>query len=84
MAETHESVLLLKPVQELAVNCKTLPPRYIYKHSDEDVDVNSPVINLSVIDLNSIQSSSPSAEKELEKLRTSLASSGCFQVCHVS
>ncbi|KAK1403497.1 2-oxoglutarate (2OG) and Fe(II)-dependent oxygenase superfamily protein [Heracleum sosnowskyi] len=80
MAGTHESVVLLKPVQELAVDCNIPPQRYIHKRSDEDIFVNSRVIDIPVIDLNSIQSSSPSAEKQLEKLRTSLASCGCFQV----
>lgn len=79
MAGTHEAVVLLKPVQELAVNCSTPPQRYIHKRGDGDIGVNSPVIDIPVIDLNSIQSSLPSAEKELEKLRTSLASCGCFQ-----
>ncbi|XP_074369683.1 jasmonate-induced oxygenase 4-like isoform X2 [Apium graveolens] len=80
MAEAHESVVLLKPVQELAVDCNTPPQRYIHKRGDEDIGVNSPVIDVAVIDLDSMQSSSPSAEQELEKLRTSLASCGCFQV----
>lgn len=84
MAGTNEPVVLLKHVQELAVDCNTPPRRYIHKRSDEDINVNPPVIDISVIDLDCIQSSSPSAEKELEKLRTCLASCGCFQVCRVS
>lgn len=70
--------MLLKPVQELAVGCNTPPQRYIHKRGDEDIGVNSPVIDISIIDLGSIQSAEP--EKELEKLTTSLASCGCFQV----
>lgn len=82
MAESLKSVF--KPVQELAVDRNTLPERYIYKSSDEAIDVNISVIDIQIIDLNSLKYSSPSADKELEKLRTSLSSCGCFQVCDVA
>ncbi|WOG84614.1 hypothetical protein DCAR_0103798 [Daucus carota subsp. sativus] len=77
MAETLQSVS--NPVQELALDCETLPERYIYKRSDEAIDVDYPTIDIPVIDINSLKSSSLSAEKELEKLRASLSSCGCFQ-----
>uniref|UniRef100_A0A165WWF0 Fe2OG dioxygenase domain-containing protein n=1 Tax=Daucus carota subsp. sativus TaxID=79200 RepID=A0A165WWF0_DAUCS len=79
MAETLES-LVFKPVQELAVDCKTIPERYILKCPDEAFYVDPPVIDIPVIDLNLIQSPSPSADQVLEKLRTSLSSCGCVQV----
>lgn len=81
MAGTLES-LVFKPVQELAVDCNTVPERYISKCIDEAFHANTPVIDIPVIDLDSIQSSSPSADQVLKKLRTSLSSCGCFQVFH--
>lgn len=82
MAETLKSVF--NPVQEMAVDCNTLPERYIYKLNDDAIGVNFPVIDIPVIDLSSLKYPSPSADKELEKLRTSLSSCGCFQVCDVA
>ena len=79
MSETLESTVF-KPVQELAVDCNTPPERYIYTCSNEAISVNPPVLDIPVIDLNSLQSSSPSADRELEKLRASVTSCGCFQV----
>ncbi|WOG96582.1 hypothetical protein DCAR_0415918 [Daucus carota subsp. sativus] len=79
MSETLESAVF-KPVQELAVDCNTPPERYIYTCSNEAIDVNPPVLDIPVIDLNSLQSSSPSADRELEKLRVSVTSCGCFQL----
>ena len=81
MARTLES-LVFKPVQELAVDCKILPERYIHKCIDEAFHVDPPVIDIPVIDLNLIQPPSPSADQVLEKLRTSLSSCGCVQVSH--
>ncbi|KAK1371188.1 hypothetical protein POM88_037280 [Heracleum sosnowskyi] len=77
MAETLNSDF--KPVQELALDCNTLLERYIHKLNDDAINVNFPAIDIPVIDLNSLKYSSPSADKELEKLRTSLSSWGCFQ-----
>ncbi|KAL8110314.1 codeine O-demethylase-like [Apium graveolens] len=77
MAKTLKSVF--NPVQELAVNCNTPPERYIYKLNDDVISINFPVIDIPVIDLSSLKYSSPSADEELEKLRTSLSSCGCFQ-----
>lgn len=71
---------LSKPVQELAMDRDSLPERYIYKGTDGAIDISSPVMEIPVIDLNCLSSSSPSAEKELEKLRLSLSFCGCFQV----
>ncbi|XP_063947088.1 jasmonate-induced oxygenase 2-like isoform X2 [Daucus carota subsp. sativus] len=79
MSETLESTVF-KPVQELAVDCNTPPERYIYTCSNEAIGVNPPVLDIPVIDLNSLQSSSPSADRELEKLRASVTSCGCFQL----
>ena len=81
MAGTLES-LVFKPVQELAMDCKVLPERYIHKCPDEAFYVDPPVIDIPVIDLNLIQFPSASADQVLETLRTSLSSCGCFQVFH--
>lgn len=81
MADNLKSVF--KPVQEMVVDCNTLPERYIYKLDDDAIGVKFPVKDIPVIDLNSLKYSSPSADKELEKLRTSLSSCGYFQVCDV-
>lgn len=70
---------LPKPVQELAMDRDSLPERYIYKGSDGAIDISFPVMEIPVVDLNCLSYSSPSAEKELEKLRLSLSSCGCFQ-----
>ncbi|KAF8393131.1 hypothetical protein HHK36_021372 [Tetracentron sinense] len=75
-------VSLPKLVQELAINGEEPPPRYFFRDG-KDAPIKAspllssiPIINLGLL---SSSSSSPSANEELEKLRSALSSWGCFQ-----
>ena len=72
---------LSKPVQNLLVNSGgELPEKYIYKGEDGAIDTNFPQIDVPVIDLSLLSSSSPTGEqeKELTKLRSAFSTCGCF------
>ncbi|CAK9163530.1 unnamed protein product [Ilex paraguariensis] len=67
-------------VQELVITGDDLPERYIYKDSDYGVmDASLPLMNMPIIDIGRLKSSSPTGEEELENLRSALSSWGCFQ-----
>ncbi|PSS13897.1 hypothetical protein CEY00_Acc14510 [Actinidia chinensis var. chinensis] len=80
MASSAKTELLCKPLQELLIAGDTLPEKYIYKDSDYGViDSSPPLMEIPVIDLSLLASSSPSGEDEVQKLKSALCSWGCFQ-----
>ncbi|GFY99680.1 2-oxoglutarate (2OG) and Fe(II)-dependent oxygenase superfamily protein [Actinidia rufa] len=80
MASSTKTELLCKPLQELLIAGDNLPEKYIYKDSDYGViDSSPPLMEIPVIDLRLLASSSPSGEDEVEKLKSALCSWGCFQ-----
>lgn len=65
-----------RSVQELVINGEQLPENYIYPDGDyEVIDDSLPTVDIPVIDLSLLSSSS----EELNKLRSALSSWGCFQ-----
>ncbi|THG08112.1 hypothetical protein TEA_021303 [Camellia sinensis var. sinensis] len=71
--------LVSKPVQEVVANSSNqVPERYIYKGEDGAIDASFPLLEVSVIDILRLLNSS-SDDDELLKLRSALASCGCFQ-----
>ncbi|KAI4379512.1 hypothetical protein MLD38_005795 [Melastoma candidum] len=75
-----ESSATFKTVQELVAGGGDVPDKYVHK----DVPVASsdpiPLVDIPVIDLSLLLSpSSPSSGDELDKLRSALATWGCFQ-----
>ncbi|KAL6974076.1 hypothetical protein U1Q18_028258 [Sarracenia purpurea var. burkii] len=70
---------LSRPVQGLLSDTDEPPERYLYKGEDGAIDGSFPVMEVPVIDLNLLTSSSPAGEDELGKLRSGLGSCGCFQ-----
>ncbi|XAR66842.1 Codeine 3-O-demethylase [Bertholletia excelsa] len=71
---------LSKPVQELLASGGDLPEKYIYKGEDGDIGTSFPVLEVLVIDLSLLTSSSTSAQEELVKLQSALSFCGCFQL----
>lgn len=74
-----------KPIQELIKTTgKQVPERYIYKLPNKAADhsvikyMDSPIIDFQLLSASSLQGH----EKELRKLRSTLSSWGCFQVCY--
>ncbi|KAF5934889.1 hypothetical protein HYC85_026018 [Camellia sinensis] len=71
--------LVSKPVQEVVANSSNqVPERYIYKGEDGAIDASFPLLEVPVIDILRLLNSS-SDDDELLKLRSALASCGCFQ-----
>ncbi|XP_059635187.1 codeine O-demethylase-like [Cornus florida] len=76
---------LSKPVQELAINGDEPPQRYVYKGDgvykggDGAIHASSPLLDVPVIDVGLLTSSSPTRKEELGKLQSALSSCGCFQ-----
>ncbi|KAE8669054.1 hypothetical protein F3Y22_tig00112260pilonHSYRG00036 [Hibiscus syriacus] len=72
-----------KTVQELAaIGGKEVPERYIRKadnSGDGALDVCFPVLDVPIIDLQLLASSSSNSGEELDKLRSALSSCGCIQ-----
>ncbi|KAA8535184.1 hypothetical protein F0562_030187 [Nyssa sinensis] len=67
-------------VQELVINGKELPQRYVHKGGDHgEIGASFPVMEVPVIDLGLLSSSSDIAGEELKKLQFALSSCGCFQ-----
>ncbi|XP_057968836.1 protein SRG1-like [Malania oleifera] len=65
-------------VEELFMNNEELPENYIHKDSKGFMDASPSSMEIPVIDLGLLISSSPTVE-ELEKFRAALSSWGCFQ-----
>ncbi|KAK6151688.1 hypothetical protein DH2020_014323 [Rehmannia glutinosa] len=79
VAASHARVeSLAKAVQELSTNAATPPEKYILK--DGIGGTAFPVLEVPVLDLSLLNSSSPEGEKEVEKLRLAFASCGYIQV----
>ena len=67
-------------VQEMALNGKEPLVKYFCKENDVGVlDASVPLIDIPVVDLGLLTSSSTSAQ-ELEKFHLAVSSRGCFQV----
>ena len=70
-----EETSLPKTVQEMSMNSDEPAPQFLVKETsfgsqDSTISVPIPIIDVSLL----------SSEDELEKLRSSLSSAGCFQV----
>lgn len=75
---THAEVeSLTRAVQELSAAVSGPPEKYILKDGIGGTDF--PVLQVPVIDLSLLTSSSPEAEKELEKLKLAFSSCGYIQ-----
>lgn len=73
--------ILSKRVQEMVLNGEEPPPPYICRDDDYTQNVPSASWSLPIIDFVLLSSPSPATkQKELEKLKSSLTSWGCFQV----
>lgn len=75
---------LAKAVQELATNTSTTPERYILKESTGGKASELPYLDIPILDLSLLNSSSPEAEEELKRLRLAFSSCGYIQVSIVS
>ncbi|CAK9153175.1 unnamed protein product [Ilex paraguariensis] len=79
MAAEVES--LASSVQELSMNRSGPPSRYILKDGiGLNVASSFPVLDIPVIDLGLLASSSPEGEEQLDRLRSALGYCGYFQV----
>ncbi|GFS41755.1 2-oxoglutarate (2OG) and Fe(II)-dependent oxygenase superfamily protein [Actinidia rufa] len=70
---------LSNPVQELAVSGEDPPEKYVYKGEHGAIDASFLVMEIPLIDMSLLTSSSAAGDEELQKLRSALASCGCFQ-----
>ncbi|PSS08413.1 hypothetical protein CEY00_Acc18769 [Actinidia chinensis var. chinensis] len=70
---------LSNPVQELAVSGEDPPEKYVYKGEDGAIDASFLVMEVPLIDMSLLTSSSAAGDEELKKLRSALAYCGCFQ-----
>uniref|UniRef100_A0A5B6YY85 Putative 2-oxoglutarate (2OG) and Fe(II)-dependent oxygenase superfamily protein n=1 Tax=Davidia involucrata TaxID=16924 RepID=A0A5B6YY85_DAVIN len=74
---------LSKPVQELVLDAvgDELPQRYVYKGGDGVIDASFPLLEVPLIDLGLLTSSSSNigTGEELKKLQSALSTCGCFQ-----
>ncbi|XP_062010828.1 protein SRG1-like [Rosa rugosa] len=81
--DDNDSVKLCMSVQEMSINGDEPPPEYIVREGIFGAIDSSPEIGqIPIIDINLYSTSShdsEQAENELEKLRSALSSSGCFQ-----
>ncbi|CAI9758923.1 unnamed protein product [Fraxinus pennsylvanica] len=68
-----------KAVQELATNTNATPEKYILKESIGRIDSELPYLDIPVLDLSLLDSSSPEAEEELKRLRLAFSSCGYIQ-----
>ena len=71
---------LSNPVQKLAVSGEDPPEKYVYKGEDGAIDASFLVMEVPLIDMSLLTSSSAAGDEELKKLRSALAYCGCFQV----
>ncbi|KAA8522957.1 hypothetical protein F0562_009380 [Nyssa sinensis] len=71
---------LSKPVQELTLDGDELPQRYVYKGGDGVIDASFPQLEVPVIDVGYLISSSNISGEELEKLQSALSTRDCFQI----
>ncbi|XP_047271152.1 uncharacterized protein LOC124885292 [Capsicum annuum] len=70
-----------KPVQEMVKDGDEMPDEYVCKDFHYGtIDDDVPVIDIPVVDLKVLTSSSACGREELGKLRSALSSSGYFQV----
>ncbi|CDP10482.1 unnamed protein product [Coffea canephora] len=68
-------------VQELAEDGDEIPERFICKDTPYGlITASLPLMDIPVIDLSRLSSSSATTDEELEKLQSALSSWGCFQV----
>ncbi|KAL6974071.1 hypothetical protein U1Q18_028253 [Sarracenia purpurea var. burkii] len=82
MAETSPPAVVepvSKPVQGLLSGADETPEICLYKGEEGAIDASFPQMEVPIIDLNLLTSSSPVGEDELGKLRSALGSCGCFQ-----
>ncbi|KAL2498862.1 2-oxoglutarate (2OG) and Fe(II)-dependent oxygenase superfamily protein [Abeliophyllum distichum] len=70
---------LAKAVQELAINISAPPENYIQKEGIGCSPSEFPYLDIPVLDLSLLNSSSPEAEEELKRLRLAFSSCGYFQ-----
>lgn len=72
-----------KPTQELSkITGDQLPDRYIHQFPETAADHSAiKYMDNPIIDLNLLSAVSTHQPEELQKLRSSLSSWGCFQVC---
>ncbi|KAL2517620.1 Iron/ascorbate family oxidoreductase [Abeliophyllum distichum] len=69
---------LAKAVQELAINTSAPPENYIRKEGIGGSSSEFPYLDIPVLDLSLLNSSSPEAEEELKRLRLAFSSCGYF------
>ncbi|KAL6974074.1 hypothetical protein U1Q18_028256, partial [Sarracenia purpurea var. burkii] len=82
MAETSPPAVVepvSKPVQGLLSGTDEPPEMCLYKGKEGAIDASFPLMEVPIIDLNLLTSSSPAGKDELGKLRSALGSCGCFQ-----
>lgn len=70
---------LVKAVEELAISTSAPPEKYIRKEVLEGSASELPYLDIPVLDLSLLNSSTPEAEEELKKLRLGFSSCGYFQ-----
>ncbi|KAL2479550.1 2-oxoglutarate (2OG) and Fe(II)-dependent oxygenase superfamily protein [Abeliophyllum distichum] len=70
---------LAKAVQELAINTSAPPEKYIRKEGIGGSPSEFPYLDIPVLDLSLLNSSSPEAEEELKRLRLAFSSCGYCQ-----
>ncbi|CAI9782426.1 unnamed protein product [Fraxinus pennsylvanica] len=71
--------LLAKAVEELAISTSAPPEKYIRKEGLGGSASELPYLDIPVLDLSLLNSSTPEAEEELKKLRIGFSSCGYFQ-----